>query len=321
MSDKKEIINKLNENFELEDQINKVVRRRVHEHLTDPDRNLTENEKLLIQKATKGYNVTTIILTFITAISIGALATFYNNAIKEKAENNIEALRLEMRSDIKTFNDKLNDRIIDLSTKTSTSKKEIADFVSNNENEINNVIEEFDKEIRSVAVTRGRFQEINNDLNKRLESTRKKIQELESLIKITTATENRLKQITSDIEKNELLLDILANPEQQLNVIQFEGGSYMIIGNLLIQWGNGRTPKGGGNATITFARPISIKGESGISITPQVGRSVKFLSQIINISKSEAEFVIYNAERKAEFKRFDAPYSYVLMGQIDLSKE
>jgi chromosome segregation ATPase len=316
MDKNKNIINDLSESMETEDKLNKIVSRKVHDYITNPSRELSDNEKSLIQKTTKKYNVTTLILTAITAISIGTIATLYTSLINSRAENRIEAMDNTLSKKILEFEKIINDKSVDLSAETEESKKEIKLFVKENEGEIAEVIDEFDNERKNIAETRGEFRNINKDLSTKLESTKKSIEELERLINKTSEVEIQLRAITDGLEENKRLLNILENPNQQLTVSQENGSNFMLIGELLIQWGNGRTPNSGGKGRIELVRPLANIGEVSIAITPQFDK-VKAIAEIVSINKNMIEFSIYNAEVKRNYGRNDAPYSYILTAQIE----
>lgn len=314
--EQKKAVEYLSEKEDIDKKLDEIVSRRISDYLSNPNRKLTTNEKELIEKSTKKFNIITIILTALTAVSIGTAATLYSSLIDSRAEIRLGEIQNQIDKKLNQLQGQFDERANSLNIDTERIKAEIEAFLKDNEGEIVKIINKFDDERTKLAMTQGEFKAVNNELNQKLSETRVKITEINDLISRTSETERQLKSITDRLNDNQRLLRILENPSNQLIVKRKNGDNYMIIGELLIQWGTTSTPSSGGVGTISFVQPVNNFEEVSVSITPEY-QSVKAFAEVSEITNDGVKFRIYNAEVDREFGRNNAPYSYILIAKIN----
>ena len=82
----------------LKNELVKEAKRDLLNQLNDPERELTDNEKKLIRKTAKSYNVIILIITGITAISIIGIANLYSSYLELQTDQKLQASVEDLRN-------------------------------------------------------------------------------------------------------------------------------------------------------------------------------------------------------------------------------
>lgn len=283
--------------------------------LDDPERELTDNEKKLIKTTTKSYNTGILIVTIITAVSIGIITWLYTSIV----END---LKIANQKQLEIFEDKLNEL-------TSNFENEIDNSIRQGKDKINDIVDEYKEDSKNLTLKRGEFDAYNSlynnkkndieDLLKALEKGKNDASNLKSemesllsnLYKLTESTQSKTKIIEQKLSDSDKLIGLIEN-SQNLEIKERGSHLYISFGDLFIQWGTGSIT--GRNTRIDLIEPVSDPQKVSISV---VGEDMVFKSfpEIKNVTDGSFEITLWNSDGKRDKWQNEGLFRYTLIGR------